>query len=166
MNTLSFKKPINKDKIIPLKKKIIVHNNKIIEEKTELKLSTEKIVNEINLKYAKIDNISSGPKIVNGDVNLSYTKITSFEGIGKKYCREIKGNLYLYGLDIKSNAMGIIIIRKLKCVKMQDKKVEHILNKYIKQIQKAIKKKKDINPIIKKCKIELNDNGYKNLARF
>ena len=82
------------------------------------------------------------------------TKLTSLEGIGIKYLKQINGEINLLGTPIKSHVLGLMKVKDLKEVKMDNKEVEEIINRHLRS--------RNIN----KCRAELEDAGLEEYAKF
>jgi hypothetical protein len=91
-----------------------------------------------------------------GNFNCSdCTSLTSLEGIGVRYLKQIGGKLDLPNCPIKSNVLGLLKIKDLKKVEMDNKIVEEIINRNLNSGRR-----------LSKCKQELIEAGLQEFAKL
>jgi hypothetical protein len=78
----------------------------------------------------QLTSLTGAPTSVTGDFHCSNNQLTSLKDI-HKYIKSIGGNFYLVRNPIKSHVLGLLKIKGLKSVELDNKEVEKILNKYL-----------------------------------
>ena len=71
------------------------------------------------------------PEKIHGNFNCSHNQLTSLQGIGKKYLKELTGLLDLRGNPIQSHVLGLLLINGLQEVYLNNKEVQEIINKHL-----------------------------------
>ena len=103
----------------------------------------------------KLSSLEGAPDSVTGGFYCRRcTSLTSLEGIGVKYLKQINGEINLLGTPIKSHVLGLMKVKDLKEVKMDNKEVEEIINRHLRS--------RNIN----KCRAELEDAGLEEFAQL
>jgi hypothetical protein len=102
----------------------------------------------------KLTSLAGAPSVVKGVFNCSYNKLKSLAGI-HKIIKEIHGIAYFRNNPIKSNVLGLMRIKGLTKVYLDNKQVMGILNKYLKGDRDIIK-----------CQSELLDAGLEEYAKL
>ena len=106
-------------------------------------------------KCKKLSSLEGAPDSVTGNFYCHHcTKLSSLEGIGVKYLKQINGKIDLEDCPIKSHVLGLLKVKDLKEVKMDNKEVEEIINRHLRS--------RNIN----KCRAELKDAGLEEFAQF
>ena len=140
-------------------KNIEIYNSEIEDGRfpPEHQYKGQKIVGFFDCGYCyKLTSLEGAPDSVTGNFYCgSCTKLTSLEGIGVKYLKQINGKIDLEDCPIKSHVLGLLKVKDLKEVKMDNKEVEEILNKHLKSGRN-----------INKCKSELKDAGLEEYAQL
>jgi hypothetical protein len=104
-----------------------------------------------------LTSIEGGPSFVEGDVNLKdCPKLISLQNI-HHYFKEVHGCFYLNGAIIKKHLLGLLLIRKLLCVALDDVKLEAILRKHL-----SLKSHSDLLAQA----LELAEAGYEEQAKL
>jgi hypothetical protein len=78
----------------------------------------------------KLTSLTGAPASVGGDFSCSNNQLTSLKDI-HKYIKSIGKTFYLADNPIKSHVLGLLKIKGLKSVELDNKEVEKILNKYL-----------------------------------
>ena len=102
----------------------------------------------------KLTSLEGAPSVVNNDFSCSYNNLTSLAGI-HKIIKEIHGCADFNGNLIKSNVLGLMRIKGLTRVILDNKQVQNILNKYLRGDRDIIK-----------CQSELLDAGLEEYAKL
>ena len=104
--------------------------------------------------YNKLTSLEGAPSVVKGDFYCSYNKLTSLAGI-HKIIKEIHGFADFYNNPIKSNVLGLMRIKGLTEVFLDNRQVRDILNKYLAGDRDIIR-----------CQSELQDAGLEEFAKL
>jgi hypothetical protein len=88
------------------------------------------VYDDFNCSYNELTSLEYAPKRVEGDCRCSNNKITSLHNIHKIF-DSISGEFHLSGNPIKECVLGLLKIKKLNMVYIDNYKVEHIINKYL-----------------------------------
>lgn len=99
---------------------------------------------------------SNIPKFVNGDLDCSDNNFLDLIDIHKKI-KSIKGIADFSRNSIKECVLGLLMIDNLKAVRLDNKKVEKIINSYL---------GKGGKPDVDACQEELIEAGFKDFAKF
>ena len=125
---------------------------------TTLENTPTKVTGYFNCYNNKLTSLEGAPTSTADFYCVDNPHITSLEGIGTKYLTEIKGCILLNNCPIKSHILGLLKIQKLTKVEMNsNKKVENIVNKYLKSTSSRK---------LQKCKAELEDAGLEEFAQL
>ena len=100
-----------------------------------------------------LTNLVGAPKTVYGDFYCRLNKLTNLKGI-HKLIDEIGENFVADANPFKSHMLGLLKIRKLKKVILDNKQVERILNKYLPEGD------------LLACQQELIDAGFEDFAQL
>jgi hypothetical protein len=79
---------------------------------------------------SKLTSLTGAPASVGGHFDCSGNKLTSLKDVHKQI-KSIGGTFYLIKNPLKSHVLGLLKIKGLKSVELDNKKVEKILNKYL-----------------------------------
>ena len=101
-----------------------------------------------------LTSLEGAPSVVNGGFSCFSNNLTSLAGI-HKIIKEIHGCADFNGNLIKSNVLGLMRIKGLTRVILDNKQVQNILNKYLKGDRDIIK-----------CQSELLDAGLEEYAKL
>jgi hypothetical protein len=104
--------------------------------------------------YNQLTSLQGAPSVVKGGFVCANNKLTSLAGI-HKIVKEIHGCADFNGNLIKSNVLGLMRIKGLTRVFLDNEQVENILNKYLKGDRDIIK-----------CQSELLDAGLEEFAKL
>ena len=102
----------------------------------------------------KLTSLEGAPSVVKGDFSCFYNNLTSLAGI-HKIIKEIHGCADFEKNPIKSSVLGLMRIKGLTKVYLDNKQVEDILNKYLEGDRDIIK-----------CQSELLDAGLEEYAKL
>jgi hypothetical protein len=102
----------------------------------------------------KLTSLAGAPSVVKGDFYCADNNLTSLAGI-HKIIKEIHETAYFDDNPIKSNVLGLMRIKGLTKVYLDNKQVMDILNKYLKGDRGIIK-----------CQSELQDAGLEEFAKL
>jgi hypothetical protein len=94
-------------------------------------------------------------EITDGNLMCYPGKISSLAGFGKEYCFKINGSLYLEKNPLSSNVLGLMKVKELKSIIIDNKEVEKIINKHLRSGKR-----------ISKCKEELIEAGLQEFAKL
>lgn len=122
---------------------------------SSLKGCPERVYGSCSFARNELRTIEDGPMIVNGNYSVVSNLLISLEGIGRKYTKQIDGYLYLQGNAIKSNVLGILLIKNLIGIQLNNSNVEKILKKHI----------IDEGDLLE-CQEDLIQSGHKRYARL
>jgi hypothetical protein len=78
----------------------------------------------------QLTSLTGAPTSVTGHFDCQGNKLTSLKDI-HKYIKSIAGDFYLADNPIKSHVLGLLKIKGLKSVELDNEEVEKILNKYL-----------------------------------
>jgi hypothetical protein len=70
------------------------------------------------------------PTSVSGNFSCDYNKLTSLQNI-HKHLKKMSGIFYAKSNPIKSHILGLLLIEGCSSIKLDNKKVESIINKYL-----------------------------------
>lgn len=103
----------------------------------------------------KLTSLEFAPTYVGKNCVLFANKITSLNGISKRFLREVHGNLAVQENPIISNVLGVILIKGLRGLFLENKPVEDILIRHLYKDQDVLE-----------CREELVQAGYKEYAKL
>ena len=101
--------------------------------------STGKSVADLGIDYKggifycahnKLTSLDGTPSHVNGNFDCSYNKLTSLKDV-HKHITEIKGEFYAIKNPIESHVLGLLLIKGVTEVRLDNKQVEEILNRHL-----------------------------------
>lgn len=105
----------------------ICNNNKL----TTLEGIQSEIHGNFNCEVNDLTSLEHAPSIVHGNFDCAYNNLTSLKNV-HKHIKQIDGNFYLEGNEgIRSNVLGVLLIKNLFNVSLSNVSVERILNKYL-----------------------------------
>lgn len=126
----------------------------------DLKGAPKEITKEHNFNCSdnKLTSLEGIPETIGGVVNCANNELTSLKNIHLQL-KELTGSdersINFFGNPIKSHVLGLLKIKGLKKVTLDNKKVEAIINKHLKG-------ERDIFD----CQEELEDAGYEEFAKL
>lgn len=115
------------------------------------------IDDDVYLDMLKLKELNGCPGTVKGNLYAQHNKIESLEGIGK-YVYEIHGELNLNDNPVKSHVCGVLMIKGLTAIKLDNTEVEAIINKYLPN--------RDGMKAVRACQTELVDAGFDEFAKL
>ena len=121
---------------------------------TSLEGAPSVVKGDFSCSYNKLTSLQGAPSVVKGDFYCSYNKLTSLAGI-HKIIKEIHGFADFYNNPIKSNVLGLMRIKGLTEVFLDNRQVRDILNKYLAGDRDIIR-----------CQSELQDAGLEEFAKL
>lgn len=124
---------------------------------TSLKGAPREIVGSFRVYGCKLTSFEHAPEKVTGDVNLSRNKFTSLHNI-HKYFKEIGDKLYAEDMDIKDSVLGVLLIKNLQSISLDNNEVARIVNRYLPNSRGK-------NAVID-CQEELIDAGFEEYAKL
>jgi len=77
-----------------------------------------------------LTSLEGAPSSVGGDFNCSDNRLTSLTGI-HKILKQMNGNFYANGNPLKSNVIGLLLVKGCKKVELDNKQVEEIMNRHL-----------------------------------
>ena len=104
--------------------------------------------------HNQLTSLVGAPSVINGYFACSSNKLTSLAGI-HKIIKEIHGVADFYNNPIKSNVLGLMRIKGLTEVFLDNRQVRDILNKYLAGDRDIIR-----------CQSELQDAGLEEFAKL
>ena len=125
------------------------HNNL-----TSLEGAPSAVKGNFSCSNNKLTSLEGAPSVVKGDFSCFYNNLTSLAGI-HKIIKEIHGCADFEKNPIKSSVLGLMRIKGLTKVYLDNKQVEDILNKYLEGDRDIIK-----------CQSELLDAGLEEYAKL
>ena len=121
---------------------------------TSLEGAPSAVKGDFYCSYNNLTSLEGAPSVVKGVFSCSNNKLTSLAGI-HKIIKEIHGAAYFRSNPIKSSVLGLMRIKGLTKVFLDNKQVMGILNKYLKGDRDIIK-----------CQSELLDAGLEEFAKL
>ena len=97
---------------------------------TSLKGAPSHVDGYFNCSVNKLTSLAGAPSHVGGDFSCSHNELTSLKDV-HKHITEIKGKFYAVGNPITSHVLGLLLIRGVTRVYLDDKQVEEILNRHL-----------------------------------
>jgi len=79
--------------------------------------------------YNELTSLEGAPSHVDGYFNCSVNELTSLKDV-HKHITEIRGNFYAVNNPIKSHVLGLLLIKGVTRVYLDNKQVEEILNRH------------------------------------
>ena len=112
-------------------------------------------VKYLNCSHNNITSLEFAPSIIDGDFVCSSNGLSSLRNISV-YIKEINGVADFSKNEITSNVLGLLKIKGLKQVKLENQRVEEIINKHL----------KDSDPDLFDCQDELVNYGFVEFAKL
>ena len=78
----------------------------------------------------RLVSLVGAPSHVDGSFSCSVNKLTSLKDV-HKHITEINGKFYAVGNPIKSHVLGLLLIRGVTEVRLDNKQVKEILNRHL-----------------------------------
>lgn len=107
-----------------------------------------------NLGGLGVNSFETLPESVGGDLFLSNNKFKSLKNI-HKHIKNIKGELYLNQCPIESHVLGVLKIKNLTRINMDNKNIQKILNKHLSGDRDVLA-----------CQNDLMDAGFEEFAQL
>jgi hypothetical protein len=79
----------------------------------------------------QLTSLEGAPSSVSGYFNCSINRLTSLKDI-HKVLKQMDGTFYVHGNPLKSNVIGLLLVKGCKKVKLDNKQVEEIMNRHLK----------------------------------
>lgn len=98
---------------------------------TSLKGAPRQVHGTFYCSSNQLTSFEGGPEFVNGHVNADYNEFTSLHNI-HKHLKEVNGYLDLEYNDVASHVLGLLLIKGLTEVKLDNRRVAQIINKHLK----------------------------------
>ena len=121
---------------------------------TSLEGAPSAVKGDFYCSYNNLTSLEGAPSVVNNDFSCDNNKLTSLAGI-HKIIKEIHGYATFDNNPIKSNVLGLMRIKGLTKVYLDNKQVMDILNKYLTGDRDIIR-----------CQSELLDAGLEEYAKL
>ena len=134
----------------PYPRNFYCSNNKL----TSLEGAPSVVNNDFYCSNNNLTSLEGAPSVVKGNFYCYSNNLTSLAGI-HKIVKEIHGFANFYDNPIKSSVLGLMRIKGLTRVILDNKQVENILNKYLTGDRDIIK-----------CQSELLDAGLEEYAKL
>ena len=103
-------------------------------ELTSLEGAPSRVDGNFDCAYNKLTSLEGAPSHVGGDFYCHNNKLTSLKDV-HKHVTEIKGEFYAFKNPINSHVLGLLLIKGVTGVHLDNKqveeKVEEILNSYL-----------------------------------
>jgi hypothetical protein len=80
--------------------------------------------------YNQLTSLEGAPASVGGYFNCSSNQLTSLEGI-HKILKMMNGTFYVLNNPIKSNVIGLLLVKGCKKVELDNTQVEEIMNRHL-----------------------------------
>jgi hypothetical protein len=122
-------------------------------ELTTLKGAPEIVKDYYYCSLNKLTSLEGAPKVMNNNFRATENRLTSLHNIHKVF-ESIDGHLFLGGNPIKECVLGLLKIKKLKSVDIDNGRVKDILMKYIPEGN------------IVECQSELIEAGFEEYAKL
>jgi len=98
---------------------------------TSLEGAPSSVGGDFNCSSNNFTSLEGAPSSVGGYFNCSVNKLTSLTGI-HKILKQMDGSFYANGNPLKSNVIGILLVKGCKEVELNNKQVEEIMNRHLK----------------------------------
>lgn len=121
---------------------------------TSLRGSPTTVYGDVFVQKNELASLEGAPSAVHGDFYLNDNRLASLQGI-HKHIKYIGGELFVNDNAIRSHVLGVLRIKGLKRVIMDNKYVQNILNKYIAH-----------QGDILDCQQEIIDKGFEDFAQL
>jgi hypothetical protein len=124
---------------------------------TSLEGSPSRVKGQFACDANYITSLEGAPGEVNGHFSCNYNKLTSLKNI-HKVIHTMRGNFSANNNPIKSHVLGILLINGLAEIRLDNRNVESILNKYLPNTIG--------NKAVLACQNELLDDGFDEFAQI
>lgn len=125
-------------------------NNKL----TSLEGAPETITRDFFCHHNALTSLNGAPKYIKFSLDANSNALTSLEGIHKQI-KSIGSGAYFEKNPIKSHVLGLLLIEDLKFVEFDNKPLQNIINKYLKNGKDVFE-----------CQNELMDAGLEDFAQL
>ena len=99
-------------------------------ELTSLEGAPSHVNGNFDCSYNKLTSLEGAPSRVNGGFDCFDNKLTSLKDV-HKHITEIKGIFYALKNPINSHVLGLLLIKGITKVQLDNKQVEEILNRHL-----------------------------------
>ena len=89
-----------------------------------------RVTGNFNCSYNKLTSLEGAPSHVVGDFNCSRNKLTSL-GCIHVHIQEIDGVFYVFDNPIESHVLGLLLIKGVTGIHLDNEQVEEILNRHL-----------------------------------
>jgi len=98
-------------------------------ELTSLEGAPSRVDGNFDCAYNKLTSLEGAPSHVNGNFDCAYNELASLKDV-HKHIAEIKGIFYALDNPINSHVLGLLLIKGVTKVRLDNKQVEEILNRH------------------------------------
>jgi len=102
------------------------YNNKL----TTLEGAPSSVGGYFNCSFNQLTTLEGAPSSVGDDFGCSVNQLTSLTGI-HKILKQMNGNFYANGNPLKSNVIGLLLVKGCKKVELDNKQVMEIMNRHL-----------------------------------
>jgi len=123
-------------------------------------------VNNLIADSNQITTLEGCPRFIQNELQVTNNKITSLHGIDsfiKMFSS--KGTIDLTGNPVKECVLGVLLIPGLLVIRMDNNKVESILNEYLQKV-KHLDSRKERNKLLMECQSIMLDAGLDDFAQL
>jgi len=99
-------------------------------ELTSLEGAPSHVGGNFNCSYSELPSLEGAPSHVGGNFNCSYSELPSLKDV-HKHIAEIKGVLCAIENPISSHVLGLLLIKGVTKVRLDNGQVEEILNRHL-----------------------------------
>lgn len=100
------------------------------EDLVSLKGAPRRVGGSFNCQNNQLTSLEGAATLIGAHFSCIDNKLTSLKDV-HKHIHMIRGNFYCTRNPIKSHVLGLLKIKGLHCVLIDDNKVEDIINKYL-----------------------------------
>ena len=97
---------------------------------TSLAGAPSHVGDDFSCSHNELTSLEGAPSRVNGDFYCYYNELTSLKDV-HKHIAEIKGIFYAIENPIESHVLGLLLIKGVTEVRLDDRRVKEILNKHL-----------------------------------
>ena len=97
---------------------------------TSLEGAPSRVNGGFDCAYNELTSLAGAPSRVNGNFNCSNNELASLKDV-YKHVTEIKGKFYAIKNPIKSHVLGLLLIKGVTEVRLDNKQVKEILNSHL-----------------------------------
>ena len=97
---------------------------------TSLEGAPSSVGGYFNCSFNQLTTLEGAPSSVGGNFNCSVNQLTSLTGI-HKILKQMNGTFYAYSNTLKSNVIGLLLVKGCKKVILDNKQVMEIINRHL-----------------------------------